>query len=139
VASWASPPFVQSEPSGHEGRPSVLGGRSREPLRAPRLFPNPSLLAIVAAETERRASRALRAWVNCPCLETRRAFLHAISAVDVARRALHKKGGTMPTETLTLEESRRLGEGLDSLQKGVEGMLVTIRGMIEDLGDEDED
>jgi hypothetical protein len=96
-------------------------------------------LAIVAAETERRASRALRAWVNSPCPETRRTFLHAISAVDVARRALHKRGGTMTPETLTVDESRRLGEGLDSLQKGVEEMLVTIRGMIEDLGDENED
>jgi hypothetical protein len=44
----------------------------------------------------------------------------------------------MPTETLTTDESRRLGEGLDSLQKGVEEMLVTIRAMIDDLGDEDE-
>jgi hypothetical protein len=49
------------------------------------------------------------------------------------------KGETMPTETLTLDEARRLGDGLDSLQKGVEEMLVTIRGMIEDLGDENED
>jgi hypothetical protein len=41
--------------------------------------------------------------------------------------------------TITLDESRRLGEGLDSLQKGVEEMLVTIRGMIEDLDDKDAD
>jgi hypothetical protein len=89
VASWTTP--LDPSSSGHdEGRLPGSGTAGPRQAGAP-------LFAIVAAEAERRARLALRAWVNCPCPSTRTAYVHAISAVNVAR-ACAARGTRSTTE-----------------------------------------